>query len=1029
MPMIHRLQKLNLLQQALLGHENLDEKLKKITEDVVEIFKADFCRIWIKGPGDLCEKGCVHAMAKDPEKVCRLREFCLHLIAGSGRYTHIDGPHSRMPFGLYKVGRIAIGQVNRFLTNDAVNDPQIMDHEWAKGLGLVSFAGYKLQDTDGEPIGVLALFSKQSITPEEDVMLEGLAGITAHVIQTVKAEGALQEERARLINILESMGDGVYIGNQAYDVEYINPVIEREFGPVNGRKCYEYFYDRDEVCPWCEHQEVFAGKTVRREWHSNKNNKTYDLLETPLRNRDGTISKLEIFRDITEHKYLEHRLAIQYSVVRVLAESATLKEATPKIIEAICESTGWDMGAIWIVDHQADILRCIEHWHRPSVDFSEFVAITGQYTFPRGVGMPGRVWDTGKSAWIIDVAQDTNFPRAPYAAKVDLHSAFGFPIRIGSEILGVIEFFSREIRQPDEGLLQMFNAIGSQIGQFMERKRAEEAQKANISMLQATLESTADGILVVNNDGKMVGLNQRFVDMWRIPESIVASRDDDQALAFVLAQLKDPDVFLGKIRELYSQPDTESLDALEFKDGRLFERYSRSQLMGGKSVGRVWSFRDVTERSQAEEQISHLAYYDILTELPNRLSLHDDIDRAISQARTGNNPFALLIINLDRFEEINNTLGHPNGDLILQQIAIRLQGICGEQDRVARLGGDVFAVLLQRTDAEVAAKRAEDIIGAIKEPIVIADLSIEVSASIGISFFPGHGADADSLIRRAEIAMYAAKRIESSLCIYSPKYDQYSQERLALMGELRHAIESDQLFLLYQPKIDLKTGKTIGVEALCRWQHPKSGVIPPNDFIYLAERGGLIKELTLWVINEAMRQLRMWCKGGIEVSVAVNLSVRGIQNLHLLDKIKGLISTWGITPGSLRFEITESIIMQNPELAMEIITELTSMGIKFSIDDFGTGYSSLGYLQRLPVDEIKIDKSFVINMETDKNNAMIVRSVIELAHNLGLKVTAEGVENKDVMDKLISLGCDDAQGYYISKPITHEELVCWLGKQ
>ncbi|HLF85639.1 MAG TPA: PAS domain-containing protein, partial [Nitrospiria bacterium] len=301
----NRLQGLNQLQQYLLGSGGLDEKLKKITEGVVEIFNADFCRIWIKGPGDLCEKGCIHATAKDPEKVCRLQEYCLHLTASSGRYIHIDGPHSRMPFGLYKVGRIAVGQMSKFLTNNVVNDPQIMDHKWAKGLCLVSFTGYKLQDTDGKPIGVLALFSKQSITPEEDAMLEGLAKTAAQVIQSGKTEQALQEERARLINILESMGDGVYISNQTCDIEYINPVIEREFGPINGRRCYEYFHNRDEVCPWCKNQEVFAGKTVRWEWYSAKNNKTYDLLDTPLRNQDGTISKLAILRDITERKYAE----------------------------------------------------------------------------------------------------------------------------------------------------------------------------------------------------------------------------------------------------------------------------------------------------------------------------------------------------------------------------------------------------------------------------------------------------------------------------------------------------------------------------------------------------------------------------------------------------------------------------------------------------------------------------------------------------------------------------------------------------
>ena len=441
---LQKLQKLNLLQQELLCDVGpLYKDIKKITDWVTEIFNADFCRILIKWPGDMCEKGCVHANAKDPEKLCRKREFCLHLISSSGRYTHIDGPHSRVPFGFYKIGRVANGQTSKFLTNDVVNDPQIMDHEWARGRDLVSFAGYKLQDTNGEPIGVLALFSKRAITPEEDAMLEGIAGITAHVIQTVKAKGALKMERDKLRNIMESMKDGVYIVNQSYDIEYVNPVIEREFGTIDGRKCYKYFHDREKVCPWCKNPEVFAGKTVQWEWHSDKNNKTYDLLDTPLRNPDGTISKLEIFRDITERKYAEYNLAIQYSVVRVLAESVTLKEATPKIIEAICESTRWDTGAIWVVDHQAEVLRCIEYWHRPSVDFSGFEAITRQFTFQKGVGLPGCVWETGKSEWIVDVTQDTNFPRASYAVRAGLHSAFCFPTMLGGETLGVIEFFSR----------------------------------------------------------------------------------------------------------------------------------------------------------------------------------------------------------------------------------------------------------------------------------------------------------------------------------------------------------------------------------------------------------------------------------------------------------------------------------------------------------------------------------------------------------------------------------------------------------
>ncbi|MEK6599385.1 MAG: EAL domain-containing protein, partial [Deltaproteobacteria bacterium] len=632
-------------------------------------------------------------------------------------------------------------------------------------------------------------------------------------------------------------------------------------------------------------------------------------------------------------------------------------------------------------------------------------------------------------AWITDVTHDANFPRGPYAAKADLHASFGFPIKFGSEVHGIIEFFSREIRQPDEGLLQMFNAIGSQIGQFMERKRAEEEIENSLSLLRATLESTADGILVVNNEGKMVGLNQRFVDMWRIPESIVASKDDDQALACVLDQLKDPEVFLGKVRELYLQPDAKSYDVLEFKDGRFFERYSLPQRTGERNVGRVWSFRDITERKQAEEQIFHLAYFDMLTDLPNRLMLRDDIDRALTAARKELISFALLAVNLHRFKDINNTLGYQKGDIVLQQVGKRLKTILPETFSIARTGGDEFGVLILNADANIAVLEAEKIAKSLEEPVFVDGLSLDLAVSVGIALFPGHGEDADTLIRRAHIAVYAAKQTESGYAIYTPEYDQFIPERLALMGELRSAIGQNQLFLVYQPKIDLKTGRTLGVEALVRWQHPTKGVIPPDQFIFLAEHSGLIKQLTFWVLGEALRQTRSWSQAGLEVSVAVNLSTKNLQTPLLLDQIKGLLSTWGVPPSRLRLEITESLIMADPKRTIEILTQLTLLGICFSIDDFGTGYSSLRYLQTLPVDEIKIDKSFVLNMMTDESSMKIVRSTIELAHSFGLKVVAEGVESREILDKLTALGCDAAQGYFISKPITHEELVCWMGKQ
>jgi len=303
-----RLQKLNNLQKDLLGFGDLKEKLQKITSGVVEIFHADFSRIWMSQLGDLCNSGCMHAKVKKGPNVCRHRDQCLHLLASSGRYTHIDGPHCRMPFGLYKLGRVASGEMNKFLTNNVIKDPQVMNHQWAKELGLVSFAGYKLQDSAGAPLGVLGLFSKQRISPEEDALLEGLAGSAAQVIQSGKSEEILKLQRDRFMSILESMGDGVCISNKENEIEYTNPVLEQEFGPSKGLLCYKYFHNRKDSCPWCKSQKVFEGKIGRSEWRNKKNKKIYDLLDSPLRNINGSISKLSIFRDITDRKRTEDAL-------------------------------------------------------------------------------------------------------------------------------------------------------------------------------------------------------------------------------------------------------------------------------------------------------------------------------------------------------------------------------------------------------------------------------------------------------------------------------------------------------------------------------------------------------------------------------------------------------------------------------------------------------------------------------------------------------------------------------------------------
>jgi diguanylate cyclase (GGDEF)-like protein len=437
--------------------------------------------------------------------------------------------------------------------------------------------------------------------------------------------------------------------------------------------------------------------------------------------------------------------------------------------------------------------------------------------------------------------------------------------------------------------------------------------------------------------------------------------------------------------------------------------------------------RALLELSNSLKVIQYNAYFDRLTDLPNRNLLCDRLEQATLAASRNNQSTALLMLDLDRFKEVNNTLGHQAGDLLLKQVGPRLRTVLRSVDTVARLGGDEFAVLLPtKTSAEKAAGVARKIMKALEEPFIVGDLQVDVEASIGIAAFPEHGTDVETLIKRADAAMYMAKETRCGYNIYSPKEDKSSTERLMLVGELRRAIVEDQLFLLYQPKLDLRSGRVIGAEALVRWQHPRHGVLPPDTFIPLAEHTGLITPLTECVLQKALRQCRVWRQAGVELHVAVNLSRRNLQIQEFPDQIAQMLETFDGSVDWLELEITESAVMANPERAMEILSRMKKLGLRLSLDDFGTGHSSLAYLKKLPVDGIKIDKSFVMNMHIKQEDVAIVHMIIQLGHILGLKVVAEGVENREAMDKLLDLGCDMAQGYYISRPIPADELTCRL---
>jgi len=423
----------------------------------------------------------------------------------------------------------------------------------------------------------------------------------------------------------------------------------------------------------------------------------------------------------------------------------------------------------------------------------------------------------------------------------------------------------------------------------------------------------------------------------------------------------------------------------------------------------------------------HQALHDALTGLPNRVLFHDRVRQAIESARRHETSTAVMVMDLDHFKEINDTLGHYHGDRLLQLVGERLSSLLRAEDTVARMGGDEFAVLLPSVGGrQYAVDVADKILAALGTSFEIDGLTLEVGASIGIACFPDHGEDGEALLQRADIAMYVAKSDHLGAQLYETEQDQHSVQRLALAGELRRAIESDELVLHYQPKVDVATGRVVGAEALCRWQHPSLGLIMPDEFVPMAEHTGLITPVTKQVLNLALQQVARWRGQGHRMSVAVNLSARSFLDSQLLDDIPELLAVWRVDPSLLELEITESMIVGDPERSRAVLEKLSSIGITLAIDDFGTGYSSLAYLKQLPVDEIKIDKSFVLQMSANHNDETIVRSIIDLAHNLDLRAVAEGVESQSTLARLTELGCDVAQGYHISRPLPSDRFEQWM---
>ncbi len=557
-----------------------------------------------------------------------------------------------------------------------------------------------------------------------------------------------------------------------------------------------------------------------------------------------------------------------------------------------------------------------------------------------------------------------------------------------------------------------------------QRKQAEESLEKSLSLLRATLESTADGILAIDLDGQITSYNQNLIKLLQIPQLLLKKGTFKQGLKLLLPQLKNPGYCLIKIRKGLDSPNMEFGDILEFRSGKILECYSRPQLVGDCRVGRVFSFRDITDAARAEQRIRYQAFHDSLTGLPNRNLLNECLSEALDRGQDNTRKLAVMFLDLDRFKTINDTLGHAIGDQLLQGVATRLKASLSEKDIIARWGGDEFTIILPEVSSVVAASKiAEEIIQTLKPVFSIENHHLHISTSIGIALSPQDGDDGETLIKHADSALYRAKeKGRNTYEVYTPAFDILASELLDLENRLHRALERDEFMINYQPKVNIKTGEIKGMEALVRWNHPELGLVSPSKFIPIAEDTGLIMPIGEWVLKTACAQNQAWIASGLSaIPVAVNLSLRQFQQPDLVEKIAEVLFQTGLEAQYLTLEITETVAMLDVDFTRQLLRDLKNMGVNIALDDFGTGYSSLSYLKQFPLHTLKIDRSFVKDLALEPADIAIARAVIALGHGLHLNVVAEGVETQEQLDCLRMLDCEEIQGYLFSRPLSPED--------
>ncbi len=542
--------------------------------------------------------------------------------------------------------------------------------------------------------------------------------------------------------------------------------------------------------------------------------------------------------------------------------------------------------------------------------------------------------------------------------------------------------------------------------------RSETLREELLAELQATLEATADGILVTDLGGRVRAFNRRFAELWGMPVALLQQHDDQAVQAWMARSLSDPAAYERRLQALAQASLIAASDRLELVSGQVLERVTRPLFSAGRPQGRVWSFRDLTERLAAQERIEAMSVHDPLTGLANRRRLTERVAEAVTEAQAQHGSLALLVVDLDRFRHINDSLGHEVGDRVLLDVAQRIQGCLRQDDLLARLGGDQFAVLVCPADAAAAEATARRVLNVVAQPCSLDGAQFTLTCSIGVALAPSHGSSCDELVRHAEAAMRAVKSAgRANYRLHQARAEVDRRSHMLLDHAMRQALVSGRFRLHYQPQVSLVDGRITGAEALLRWRDPEMGEISPARFIPVAEDSGFIVPIGDWVLSQAVRQAALWHSKGLSLPIAVNVSALQFQQAHFVDRVANVLAVAGVPPQLLELELTESILVHDADEALHRLHALARLGVKMSIDDFGTGYSSLAYLKRFPIDKLKIDRSFVSGLPDDDSDVGIVRAILQMARALGMRVIAEGVETEAQRSFLHDAGCDEFQGF------------------